>query len=73
MKMRKKFSSKLVTRIGVYLFHLLSGKKIDHPKPFKIQKVPFLNMEKRSGKSVQIFSVNHHVSFSIKDQNSGGL
>jgi hypothetical protein len=73
MKMINKSNSNLIIQIGVYPYHLLSGKKTDHPKPFKTQKVPFLNMEKRPGKNVQIFSVNHHVLFSIKDLNSGGL
>ena len=71
--MRNMSNSNLIIQIGVYPYHLQSGKKTDHPKPFKTQKVPFLNMEKRPGKSVQIFSVNHRVSFSIKDPNSGGL
>ena len=66
----QKFNLKILVLTGAYLYPSLSGKKIDHLKQYRIQKVLSWSMERRPGRNVQIFSVNLHASFSIKDPNS---
>ena len=68
--LEQKFNLKMLVPIGAYLYPLLSGKKTDHLKLYRIQKVLSWSMERRPGKNVQIFLVNLHASFSIKDPNS---